>query len=79
MKQKDLINSLKKKFKHLEKTKLNIKDDLSQELILDSLEIMEFMIYLEKRKYLNFREYTKKYSDFKLLNILKHINDSKKI
>jgi acyl carrier protein len=78
MNETNLINSLKKKFKHLKKRKININNDLSQELILDSLELMEFMLYLEKRKYLNFREYTKKHNDFKLSNILKYINDNKK-
>ena len=79
MKETDLINALRKKFKHLKKMKLNIKDDLAQQMILDSLELMEFMLYLEKRKCLKLREYTKKYNDFKLSNILKCINGNKKI
>ena len=40
---------------------------------------MEFVLYLEKIKYLKLQEYRKKYKDFKLLNILKHINNNKKI
>jgi len=79
MNETDLINALKKKFKHLKKKKLKIKDDLAEQMILDSLELMEFMLYLEKRKYLKLLEYTKKYKDFKLLNILRHINNNKKI
>ncbi len=78
MKESDLINDLRKKFKHLKKRKLNIKDDLVQQMILDSLELMEFMLNLEKRKYLKLREYTNKYNDFKLSNILKFINHNKK-
>ena len=78
MKESDLINDLRKKFKHLKKRKLNIKDDLVQQMILDSLELMEFMLNLEKRIYLKLREYTNKYNDFKLSNILKFINHNKK-
>ena len=46
----DLINILKKKFKHLKKKRISLKDDLVKELILDSLELMEFMSFLEKKK-----------------------------
>tara|TARA_E500000178_G_scaffold356619_1_gene436147 strand:- start:1927 stop:2163 length:237 start_codon:yes stop_codon:yes gene_type:complete len=74
----DLINILKKKFKHLKKKRISLKDDLVKELILDSLELMEFMSFLEKKKYLKLREYTNKERDFKLSNILKFINKIKK-
>lgn len=74
----DLINILKKKFKHLKKKRISLKDDLVKELILDSLELMEFMSFLEKKKYLKLREYTNKERDFKLSNILKFINKVKK-
>ncbi len=70
----DLINILKKKFKHLKKKKISLKDDLVKQMILDSLELMEFMSFLEKKKYLKLREYTNKEKNFKLSNILKFIN-----
>lgn len=73
-----LIGILKKKFKHLKNKKLIIKDDLIKQMILDSLELMEFMVFLEKNKYLKFKDYTKKQKNFKLSNILKFINKSKK-
>ena len=50
MNEKELINILKKKFKHLKKKKINIKEDLVGQLILDSLELMGFMLHLEKKK-----------------------------
>ena len=74
----DLINILKKKFKHLKKKKINLRDDLVKQMILDSLELMEFMSFLEKKKYLELRKYTNKEKDFKLSNILKFINNVKK-
>ncbi len=70
----DLINILKKKFKHLKKKKISLKDDLVKQMILDSLELMEFMSFLEKKKYLKLREYTNKEKNFELSNILKFIN-----
>lgn len=70
----DLINILKKKFKHLKKKKISLKDDLVKQMILDSLELMEFMSFLERKKYLKLREYTNKEKNFKLSNILKFIN-----
>ncbi len=74
----DLINILKKKFKHLKRKKISLKDDLIKDLILDSLELMEFMSFLEKKKYLKLKEYTSKEKNFKLSNILKFINKVKK-
>ena len=74
----DLINILKKKFKHLKRKKISLKDDLIKDLILDSLELMEFMSFLEKKKYLELKEYTSKEKNFKLSNILKFINKVKK-
>ena len=70
----DLINILKKKFKDLKKKKISLKDDLVKQMILDSLELMEFMSFLERKKYLKLREYTNKEKNFKLSNILKFIN-----
>ena len=55
-----------------------MKDDLVKQMILDSLELMEFMSFLEKKKYLELRKYTNKEKDFKLSNILKFINNVKK-
>jgi acyl carrier protein len=77
MNEKELINILKKKFKHLKKKKINIKEDLAGQLILDSLELMGFMLHLEKKKLLKLKEYTKKQSNFKLLSILNYINNKK--
>ena len=51
MKEIDLINILKKKFKHLKKKKISMKDDLVKQMDF-GLELMEFMTFLEK-KYLN--------------------------
>ena len=53
MKEIDLINILKKKFKHLKKKKISMKDDLVKQMILDSLELMEFMTFLEKKNIWN--------------------------
>ena len=78
MKEIDLINILKKKFKHLKKKKISMKDDLVKQMILDSLELMEFMTFLEKKKYLELRKYTNKEKNFKLSNILKFISNVKK-
>tara|TARA_B100000676_G_C17213074_1_gene405387 strand:- start:187 stop:423 length:237 start_codon:yes stop_codon:yes gene_type:complete len=74
----DLINILKKKFKNLKNKKISLKDDLVDQMILDSLELMEFMSLLEKKKYLELRKYTNKEKNFKLSNILKFINNFKK-
>ena len=78
MNRTDVINILKKKFKHLKKKKISLKDDLVKQMILDSLELMEFMSFLEKKKYLELRKYTNKEKNFKLSNILKFINNVKK-
>tara|TARA_X000000950_G_C13892444_1_gene651417 strand:+ start:1503 stop:1787 length:285 start_codon:yes stop_codon:yes gene_type:complete len=79
MNEKELINALKKRFKHLKSKKITIKEDLIQQMILDSLELMEFMTYLEKKNFLKLRDYTKKQKNFKLSSILSHINKSKKL
>ena len=78
MKKNYLINILKKKFKYLKKKKISMKDDLVKQMILDSLELMEFIILLEKKKYLELRKYTNKEKNFKLSNILKFISNVKK-
>ena len=74
----DLINILKKKFKNLKNKKISLKDDLVDQMILDSLELMDFMSLLEKKKYLELRKYTNKEKNFKLSNILKFISNVKK-
>lgn len=74
MTEEDICNLLKKNFKHLTKTKINIKNDLINDHIIYSLEFMEFVSLLEKKKLFNLKDYAKTNKNFKLSTILKFIN-----
>ena len=74
MTKKEFIDLLKKKFIHLKKNKINIEQDLLQDYILDSLELMQFISILEKKKIFNLKDYAKKDDNFKISTILNFIN-----
>ena len=74
MTKKEFFNLLKKKYKHLKNNKINIKQDLIKDNILDSLELMQFISTLEKIKVFNLKNYIKKEKDFQIISILNFIN-----
>lgn len=74
MTKKEFFNLLKKKYKHLKDNKINIKQDLIKDNILDSLELMQFISTLEKIKVFNLKNYIKKEKDFQIISILNFIN-----
>lgn len=77
MKEKEIINLIKKKFKHLKNSNLDGKSDLISDYILDSLELMVILTTLEKKKLLKIRNFTKEENNFKISTITKHINSRK--
>tara|TARA_B100000780_G_scaffold212905_1_gene152519 strand:- start:257 stop:487 length:231 start_codon:yes stop_codon:yes gene_type:complete len=74
MTKKEFFSLLKKKYKHLKDNKINIKQDLIKDNILDSLELMQFISTLEKIKVFNLKNYIKKEKDFQIISILNFIN-----
>ena len=74
MTEKEICNLLKKNFKHLKKKKIDMRNDLIKDHIIDSLELMSLVSILEKKKIFNLKQYVKKENNFKLHNILKFIN-----
>ena len=69
----DVIKILKKKFSRLKKTKLNLDSDLIKNRILDSLEMIELLEYLEKKTKFRFKLYQKKHNNFIIKNLNKFI------
>lgn len=69
----DVIKILKKKFSRLKKTKLNLDSDLIKNRILDSLEMIELLEYLEKKTKFSFKLYQKKHNNFIIKNLNKFI------
>ena len=67
----DLSKILKKKFSRLKNIKLNIDSDLIKNRILDSLEMIELLDYLEKKTKFKFKLYQKKHKNF----IIKNLNN----
>ena len=67
-----IISIIRKKFKYLKKTKITKKSDLLAENILDSLELMELISYLEKNNNLNIKKYSKKNNFFKVETLEKY-------
>jgi acyl carrier protein len=74
MTDKEFFILLKKKYKHLSKNKITIKQDLIKDYILDSLELMQFISVLEKTKKFELKNYIKKNNNFKISKILNFIN-----
>lgn len=68
----DIISVLKKKFKFLKNKKININNDLLKDHILDSLELMSFLLILEKSTNFNIKKYIKKNKSFKIENLIKN-------
>jgi len=77
MNEKEIIDIVKKKFRHLRNAKLNKNIDLVNDLILDSLELMEFLSELENKKLISLKKFTKECKNFKVSNIIKYINKNK--
>ena len=67
----DLINVLKKKFKFLKNKKISKNNDLLKDHILDSLELMSFLLILEKNTNFNIKKYLNKNKSFKIENLIK--------
>ena len=74
MTEKEFFYLLKKKYKHLNNIKINIKQDLIKDYIIDSLELMQFISILEKTKKFVLKNYLKKNNNFKISKILNFIN-----
>ena len=69
----DLIKILKKKFTRLKKIKIDKSSDLIKNEILDSLEMIELLEFLEKKTNFKFKLYQKKYKNFIIGNLSKFI------
>lgn len=69
----DFEKILKKYFPRLKKIKINKNSDLLKNGLIDSLELMNLMSYLEKKHKFNFAKYQKKSKDFKIKNLEKFI------
>tara|TARA_B100001094_G_C17835225_1_gene625183 strand:- start:94 stop:312 length:219 start_codon:yes stop_codon:yes gene_type:complete len=64
---------LTKNFPRLKKTKISKNIDLIKNGIIDSLELMKLISYLEKKHKFNFNLYQKKNKNFKISNLEKFI------
>ena len=67
----DIIGVLKKKFKFLKNKKISKNNDLLKDHILDSLELMSFLLILEKNTNFNIKKYLNKNKSFKIENLIK--------
>jgi len=65
----DLIKMIKKKFRYLKNKKIVKSSDLLKDQILDSLELMNVLVELEKVSNFKIKSYLKKNKSFKV-NIL---------
>ena len=65
----DLIKMIKKKFRYLKNKKIVKSSDLLKDQILDSLELMNVLVELEKVSNFKIKSYLKKNKTFKV-NIL---------
>ena len=62
-----------KNFPRLKKVKISKNEDLVKNGIIDSLELMKLISYLEKKHKFNFNSYQKKNKNFKISNLEKFI------
>ncbi len=62
-----------KNFPRLKKIKINKNIDLIKSGIIDSLELMKLISYLEKKHKFNFNTYQKKNKNFKISSLEKFI------
>ena len=60
----DLVKTLKSKYPRIKKVKKE--NDLMADLILDSLELMGFLIFIEKKYNLQTKKYIKKNKNFQI-------------
>ena len=60
----DLIKTLKSKYPRIKKVKKE--NDLMADLILDSLELMGFLIFIEKKYNFQTKKYIKKNKNFQI-------------
>jgi acyl carrier protein len=69
----NIVNILIKNFPRLKKTKIGKNEDLVKSGIIDSLELMKLIDYLEKKHKFNFNTYQKKNKNFKISSLEKFI------
>lgn len=60
-------------FPRLKKIKINQKEDLIKNGLIDSLELMKLISILEKKYKFNFDKYQRKNNNFKLNNLEKYL------
>ncbi len=60
----DLIKTLKSKYPRIKKVKKE--NDLTEDMIIDSMELMEFIILIEKKYNFQTKKYLKKNKVFKI-------------
>ena len=65
----DLIKLIKKKFNHLKNIKILKHNDLLKDNILDSLELMSLLSYLEKISNFKIKSYLRKNKNLKVNNL----------
>ena len=60
----NLIKIINNKYPKLKKKKINKKTDLIDDLVFDSLELVSFLSFLEKKYKFNIKKYTMKNKKF---------------
>ena len=73
MKNSKVYKALVKNFPKLKKLKISPKDDLIEDLFLDSMEIIGFLAVLEKKYKFDLKKYQNKYNKFSIKNLEKFI------
>jgi len=74
MKNINLIKIIKKKFRQIKKGSMNENTDILEDFILDSLELMNLIVFLEKKYKFDMKKYTKKFKNFKIKNLEKFLS-----
>ena len=73
MKNSKVYKALVENFPKLKKLKISPKDDLIEDLFLDSMEIIGFLVVLEKKYKFDLKRYQNKYNKFLIKDLEKFI------
>tara|TARA_B100002052_G_scaffold292140_1_gene313234 strand:- start:383 stop:607 length:225 start_codon:yes stop_codon:yes gene_type:complete len=71
----NLIKIINNKYPKLKKKKINKKTDLIDDLVFDSLELVSFLSFLEKKYKFSIKKYTKKNKNFVVEFIENQLNN----
>ena len=73
MKNSKVYKTLVKNFPKLKKLQISPKDDLIKDLFLDSMEMISFIVVLEKKYKFDLKKYQNKYNKFSIKNLEKFV------